>query len=614
MNISSESLYHMIDHLPVGVVVSDVSREDEPILYVNQAFTTITGFEPSEVLGRKCNFLQGESTDNQTVAKIRNSIDNGTPISIDILNYRRDGRSFWNRLSLFPLRQESKQLFAGFIQPIQAPHEAGAPQSQSLQDLLFRYSDDAVLLRDTEGRVLECNQAAVTTLGFTLAELQSSPQTQVMFPAHRSRENKELLDAVKRGETVSGVRTERMCGSQNMIQVKLSCAPIWNSEGQVSRILEIYQDMTVVARLKAENALLKSIVRFSEDGIISLDLSYRVTRWNQGATQIFSFEEGEVLGKNYLSFLVPQDDQEQTLASFQTILHDIKVEPQKTMRLDKGGESIPVLISKYPIKDDLGFITGFVLVIRNLTESILYQRALQEKNATIFHNEKLASLGQMAATIAHEINNPLQIISALSEDLQDLTEGVPEDDRKEYETLLSHIESVVFRTSKIISSLLLYSRDGSLDNIASHDINGIVKDTCEFCEWRFKRSNVLFIVKVQDEVMRVRCRPLELSQVIINLVNNAFDAIKDTDAAWVKVMVHQQGPSVVVSIVDSGKGISDEIAEHIFDPFFTTKPGGQGTGIGLGFAKKVLEAYGAELKLLRNGENTQFDIILPLVS
>lgn len=223
-------------------------------------------------------------------------------------------------------------------------------------------------------------------------------------------------------------------------------------------------------------------------------------------------------------------------------------------------------------------------------------------------SSRMASLGQMAGGVAHEINNPLGIISMSCVRLESLLKEDTVDTKKTHETV-SIIENTVKRIGGIVQGLKSISRNTSMDEMELEDLGEIISNTLSVCSEKIKSRNIE--VRVVDFAeIKIPCRGGEISQVILNLISNSLDAVEDLDAKWIEIKVLENKDFVVVSIVDSGSGFTAEEADKIMEPFYTTKPAGKGTGLGLSISKKIVELHGGELKADLKSKNTKIDILL----
>lgn len=233
--------------------------------------------------------------------------------------------------------------------------------------------------------------------------------------------------------------------------------------------------------------------------------------------------------------------------------------------------------------------------------------AYQEQS---LHTAKMVSLGQVSAGIAHEINNPLSVISlAIQRIDKNLSSTPPQVDN--VFPLLEKIHSTVRRIHKIIKSLKAISRQTSDDPMEPVSAQEIVDDALFICAEKFVFNQVELSAPPLPDV-KILCRGSEVSQVLLNLITNAYDAVEDLPQKWVKVQFSYDDDFAIFSVIDSGTGIPKDKINKIMSPFYTSKPPGKGTGIGLSISKSLVEKHGGSLEVDQTSKNTKIDIKLPL--
>lgn len=241
---------------------------------------------------------------------------------------------------------------------------------------------------------------------------------------------------------------------------------------------------------------------------------------------------------------------------------------------------------------------------------------LKEQTAQLVQTSKLAALGEMAGGMAHEINNPLAIISLLSKRIQGLLKKEPAE-IPEARKFLGEIEETVVRISRIIRGLRNVSRGADDEELREVRISEIFDDVFGICSEKFRMSHVLLELKDEKQLHHslIRCQRVQLSQVLINLISNGFDAVKSLpDEKWVRVSLDSDQNSLLIAVSNSGPLIPAEVRKKLFQPFFTTKEIGKGTGLGLSISKKIAEAHGGEIFLDQNSAHTAFVVRLPLIT
>lgn len=240
-------------------------------------------------------------------------------------------------------------------------------------------------------------------------------------------------------------------------------------------------------------------------------------------------------------------------------------------------------------------------------------KQLEDERQRSEHAYKMASLGEMAGGIAHEINNPLTIIKANADLLLTLLKkGAMEP--AEMENALGKIKRTCSRIELIIKGLKFFSRDNKNDDRTKESFKSILEDTLAICREKFMANGCEIIVENSSVESFLECQTVSISQAILNLLNNAFDVIKDMDEKWIKIQIQNRGNSLQIRLTDSGKGIPLEIQAKIFQPFFSTKPMGKGTGLGLAIVKGIIDQHAGQFYLDQESKNTCFVIELPIAA
>jgi C4-dicarboxylate-specific signal transduction histidine kinase len=244
--------------------------------------------------------------------------------------------------------------------------------------------------------------------------------------------------------------------------------------------------------------------------------------------------------------------------------------------------------------------------VHKRTEEVAIQK---EKG---FAAAKLAALGQMAGGIAHEINNPLCIISMTVTNIRSQIKNDNFDECKLNKSF-DKIDMTITRISKIIKGLKTISRDGEKDDFINTDLETILHDVLSVCSSKLKLSDINLIINLNNKILKqdIYANQVQLSQVFINLLNNSYDAIQHLNEKWVRFDFNIINNKIEIKLTDSGKGIPKEIREQIFSPFFTSKPIGEGTGLGLSISKSIIEEHNGIMKIEESSSNTQFIITLP---
>lgn len=238
------------------------------------------------------------------------------------------------------------------------------------------------------------------------------------------------------------------------------------------------------------------------------------------------------------------------------------------------------------------------------------ENKVKEKTQQVVHAARMVALGEMAAGVAHEINNPLTVIMATAKSVEN---GINHNRHSKEEIIqrLHKIHSMGERINKIVKGLRLFSGNAGKDEMQKVPLEKIVNETLVLCQEKLKNNNIkLYIVSMPE--VEIECRSVEISQVLLNLINNASDAIRDLEQKWIAVEARTNNGMVEIKVTDSGNGIEPEIAGKIMQPFFTTKPVDQGTGLGLSISSGIIDDHHGRLWLDEEAPHTTFVLNVPV--
>ncbi|PYP86760.1 MAG: hypothetical protein DMG65_18310 [Candidatus Angelobacter sp. Gp1-AA117] len=390
-------------------------------------------------------------------------------------------------------------------------------------------------------------------------------------------------------------------------------APDGTFEGYVGGCLDIHDQKEAREELrrnqeKLHNAFIASqrlaaIVASSHDAIISKDLNGLVTSWNQSAEKLFGYTAEEMIGRPITVIIPPELHQDEDMI-LGKIRRGERIEHFETVRMKKTGEKLEVSLTISPVKDEHGDVIGAAKIARDITESRRIDRALRT-------TEKLAAAGRLAATVAHEINNPLESVTNLvylaQRDLQD---------NPRVSGYLQLASRELDRVAHIARQTLGFYRDTS--SPAWFHVTEALDDLLLLYETRFQTRNIQVARQYQCD-LQIRALAGEFRQALSNIITNAIDAMPQGGKCFIRVSASRAWndfgiPGVRITIVDTGTGIAPQHRKSLFQPFFTTKTD-IGTGLGLWITRNIVEKHQGAIRVKsRPGAGTAFSIFLPVNS
>jgi PAS domain S-box-containing protein len=392
-----------------------------------------------------------------------------------------------------------------------------------------------------------------------------------------------------------------------------SYSPIFGAGGDVLGVLAVCQDVTREAtavqelreseeetRERAKRlGELAAIISSSDDVILSKDLNGIITSWNDAATRVFGYSPEEMIGASILK-LIPEHLHSDEKTIIENIRAGRRIEHFETVRLAKNGRLIDVSLSVSPIKDEQGRVIGASKILRDISGRKRIEQSLLQA-------EKIAATGRMAATIAHEVNNPLEAVTNL---LYLLRAKIADDEGRGF---LAAAEEELGRVAHIAKQTLGYYREHAAAGLAS--VSEIAEHALAIYEPRCTAAGISVKRSIGSST-KIVLRRGEIMQVISNLIANSIYAMSEGGTLSLSVSdASNPAEGVVLTVEDDGVGIAPADLPRVFDAFFTTRTT-VGTGIGLFVAKQFVEGHGGRINIESNSESdrhgTTIRVFLPL--
>jgi PAS domain S-box-containing protein len=341
------------------------------------------------------------------------------------------------------------------------------------------------------------------------------------------------------------------------------------------------------------------ILESLEHGLIVTDGDGRITRWNRAMVALYGVTAIEAVGQPLSATAGP---------SLLALVEQLRTRPEPmavTLRAtiqrrssDASSATRLVNITRLPVRrPDGATADGDMIIVEDLTHRTQLEEQLRL-------SEKMASLGVLAAGVAHEVNTPLTGISSYTQLLMEqMPDGSPE------RRMLEKIETQAFRAARIVNGLLHLSRSAPVDDAERRvvDLNAVVGDVMALLEPQLEKARIRVRSDLQPGTLPVLGFESKLQQVFLNLFINARDAMPR--GGWLSVTTRADGPDAIVEVADTGTGISPDVLERIYDPFFTTKPMGQGTGLGLAITYGIVREHDAAIQCQSaSGQGTRFTV------
>ncbi len=360
--------------------------------------------------------------------------------------------------------------------------------------------------------------------------------------------------------------------------------------------------------LLQSHRFLKNLIKSAVDGIIASDMTGKILLFNDAAAKICKYEVGEVINKLNIQKIYPGNDAKK-------IMHLLRSDEYgetgvlRSFRADikrKTGEIIPISLNASIVYDDdkeiatLGFF-------HDLRETLKIEAELEQTRQQLLQTAKMASVGELAAGVAHQLNNPLGGITLFTQlviEDYDLPDGAIKD--------LDRIKRDAKRCTETVQELLKFSRK-TTNEMHLENINQLLSDTIILVEDQTLFHNIKIIKTFQENIPSVPVDIQQIRHVFMNIILNAADAMEGEGTLFIETSLGNLKNSVLIKITDTGHGIDEDTLQKIFDPFFTTKEQGKGTGLGLSMVYRIVEDHGGNITAQSTeAEGTSFTIELML--
>jgi len=467
-------------------------------------------------------------------------------------------------------------------------------------------NETIVAMTDIRGTIIEVNDKFCDISGYRRDELIGQNHRILNSGNHPKEFFVDMWKTISSGKPWTGMIENRKKNGEHYF-VQSIITPILDIQGKISNYLAIRFDTTKHIHIKQE--LKKTLSILNETGQIAkvggweLDVKSDDLTWTDETFNILEVEK-----QANRKPILPEGLNLFTPTSKSIIENAVQ-------RAIEFGEPYSLELEALTAKGNIIWIytngkanyeNGEIVTISGTIQDInsrkIAEKQFEQERQKSIRNAKLASLGELAAGIAHEINNPLTIINGYAQ-LMTKQLNEPEKLNENIDEILKSCD----RISRIVKSLKKFSRTSDQTNLSPHQLGGIVREAITLTDAKANR-NLISITFSCNANGLIICDEIEIEQVIVNLINNAIDANKNNVEKWIKISTYETETDIFLIVTDSGSGISSDTIDRIFDPFFTTKKTGEGTGLGLSITKGILDDHNAIITVDEDSPNTCFKI------
>jgi PAS domain S-box-containing protein len=404
----------------------------------------------------------------------------------------------------------------------------------------------------------------------------------------------DRLDEIKKKGVFSTIKEYTSKDGNSQYDV-ITISPILGPDGEVVYLLEASRDVSDRIKLEREveksNTFFQNVIESTVDGIVVVDIKGKVLIFNEGMERLTGYPAKEIVESGHLSSFYNIDVAKENMRKMRSNEYGPKgkLNPTSMTVTTREGEEIPVTLSASIIEID-GKEIGSVGVFTDMREVLKMRKDLEEAHIQLVQSEKVASIGRMAAGVAHEINNPLSGIMIYAEMLKENLKDNPE--------LMKDSQEIITQTlrcKRIVSELLEFSRQ-SMGKASSFSLGELITKCLNLLINQALFQDIEVNLDIEPELPEMVGDVGQLQQVFTNLFINAADAMGGKGRLTITASYDPDKQRFIVKVSDTGTGIPEELRDKIFDIFFTTKPVGKGTGLGLAISQNIINLHGGSLR------------------
>jgi PAS domain S-box-containing protein len=587
--------------------------------FANDANCHQLGYFREELIGMNYRAIIA-SDDSKNVYKAFNQVyREGQPIrAFNFRTVRKDGSTGLGELSVFPIRNEKGEIigFRGIGRDIAERMQTieALRQSEERYRTVLEEMEEAYYEMDLAGHLTFFNDALVRNSGSSREELMGIAYKDYIPVKDVERVFKAFNQVYKTGKPFKGLPLQSLRKDGNSIFSEETVLPLKNKAGEIIGFRGVSQNVT--ERLQMMEALRRSEERYRtmldemEEAYYEVDLAGNFTFFSDALCRQLGYSREEIMGMSYQVY-IPRENAKKVFEAYNRVYRT--GEPLKSFasaQIKKDGTLVFTEDSIFPLRDEKGEIIAFRGISRDVTERRGAEEERRQLEQKAQFASRLASVGELASGVAHEINNPLTAVIGYAHLLLE-RKDVPEDIRRDVEVINEGAQ----RVAGIIKKLLVFARQTKPERTYV-DINEIINTTLELRAYSLQGNNVKVVLQFDPDLPLTVADAGQLQQVFLNLIINAETEVKLAHGGGkLAIKTEQIDDNIRVSFKDNGLGIAKENLERIFNPFFTTRRVGQGTGLGLSVCHGIVTEHKgriwAESQL---GRGATFIVELPIVA
>lgn len=474
----------------------------------------------------------------------------------------------------------------------------GSAGAAARLDAIISSSTDAFVGKTLDGIVTDWNPGAQAIFGYTAEEIVGKSIT-MLLPPGLEKQEEEILARLQKGERIENLETRRRRKDGTIIDVSVTVTPVRNEKGKMIGASKMARDITGARRaqmaLEEREAHLQSMLDTVPDAMVVINTRGIMESFSATAEKLFGYRAEEVIGKN-VSILMPEpysSQHDSYLARYMaTGERRIIGLGRLVVGLRRDGSTFPMELSVGEARSgDRRFFTGFV---RDLTERQEAKQRFQDLQSELIFMSRFTALGEMASTLAHELNQPLTAVASYMNGARRLLDRGRPEDQGEIRVALDNAAGQALRAGQIIKRLREFVSRGESDR-NPEDLRQLIEEASALAQVGAKEMGVHVSFAFDPRAGLVLVDRIQIQQVILNLMRNALEAMQESAGRkelYVSTRL-QDSQTVEIAVADTGPGIAPDIMARLFQPFVTSKRNGM--GVGLSISRTIVEAHGGTL-------------------
>ncbi len=588
---SEELFSRAFNASPISMSISRLG--DGKFIEVNESFLRDKGYTRDEVIGyssKKIGVWQNVAEQHKIMGLLKTQ---GRAHNIPMHYKTKSGDTRVGLVSaeLVKIGNESCML----VLNNDITQQKQAEEQLRLLSSVTKQVSDSTIITDPDFNITFMNQAAEDLFGYSFEEVKGKSLS-IFNKAPVSDEHRQLIKKTMAAGKVYSIIIPKRRKDGTTIICDCRISPMYDEDGNICSLIDVQRDITkqkdVEAKLQEHKKLIDSILATMPEGVLVIDNQDRILLANKSLYKILHLNSKLMKNKS-LSEVLPLDQ-------YFNIHRAVNSRNNENNTLE----------FRYNVQDTEKII--YCVIVKMDGERTLITFAdisgEREEEEKLYLTDRLASIGEMAAGLAHELNNPLTGILTLSQLL--VSSDIPKAQKEDIECIYSEAK----RAAGIVKNVLLFARNKP-DESGQASANDVIKDVLRLREYEQRSSNIKVVTELEENLPDIPIDKGQLQQVFLNMISNAEAAIKEANRPGILTVTTQRvNNHINIHFSDNGCGIKKQIMPRIFDPFFTTKEVGKGTGLGLSICYSIIVKHGGKINVKSQvNEGTTFTIRMPVV-